>query len=117
MNRLAVLAVAFSTASFAFTPDDVTVATVLEKAARYVRAYQDDFAHVIANESYVQTLRAGQSDTVRRIDSEVLSVLALPPDGWMWVRNALRVNGRAIPDGAGRFDRMVKGQFPQPGKA
>jgi hypothetical protein len=110
MHRLPVLAFAAWAALSAQAGGGAALSTVLEQAGRYVRAYQEDFAHVIASEAYVQTLHLPQKDELRRIDSETLSVLALPPDGWMWVRNALKVEGRAVADGQGRLDRLTKGE-------
>jgi hypothetical protein len=109
MNRLALFAFAAWAATMASPHDDGGLSAALQNAGRYVRAYQEDFAHVIASETYVQTLHLPQKDELRRIDSDALSVLAVPPDGWMWVRNALKVDGRTVADGQGRLDRLVKG--------
>jgi hypothetical protein len=99
--------------------------TVLSSAMRYVMNYEQQFALLISEETYVQELqrppnpgdnlsranpgggmRAGGAMNVQTIKSDFILVqLGMDGEGWMPFRDAFEVKGRKLHD---RDDRLLK---------
>lgn len=99
--------------------------TVLSSAMRYVMNYEQQFALLIAEETYVQELqrppnpgdnlsrsnpgggmRAGGAMNVQTIKSDFILVqLGMDGEGWMPFRDAFEVKGRKLHN---REDRLLK---------
>jgi len=84
---------------------------LLTSAGEYVRAYEDAFRVVVAEEVYVQRRRPSPSDPVqdtRRLSSDVVFVhtpgTALP---WWLLRDVYEVDGRAVRDRQARLEKLL----------
>jgi len=101
---------------------------VLARAAQYVRMLQDRFASIVADERYEQQVVAasttGRSATGglrsgtgtwevtqrRRLESELVLVLAPAARAWLAFRDVVRVDGRPVPDRDERLARVLMGK-------
>lgn len=90
---------------------DVSLVELLNRAGEYVLAYEDAFRVVVAEEVYVQRLRATPSGPVqetRRLRSDVVFVRAsgtgLP---WWLLRDVYEVDGQLIRDRQARLERVL----------
>lgn len=90
---------------------DVSLVELLNRAGEYVLAYEDAFRVVVAEEVYVQRLRATPSGPVqetRRLRSDVVFVRAsgtgLP---WWLLRDIYEVDGQLIRDRQARLERVL----------
>ncbi len=86
---------------------------VLASAGEYVQRYEDSFRVVVAEEVYVQRLRASPGGVVqetRQLHSDVVFVrapgTALP---WWLLRDVFEVDGRAVRDREGRLEKLLVG--------
>jgi hypothetical protein len=84
---------------------------LLTSAGDYVRAYEDAFRIVVAEEVYVQRLRAspgGPVQQTRRLGSDVAIVrapgAALP---WWLLRDVYEVDGAAVRDRQARLEKLL----------
>jgi len=84
---------------------------LLTSAGEYVRAYEDAFRVVVAEEVYVQRRRPSSSGPVqdtRRLSSDVVFVhtpgTALP---WWLLRDVYEVDGRAVRDRQARLEKLL----------
>ena len=80
---------------------DATIGPVLESAAAYVTAYQQALTYILADEIYVQEIRAQTPPDPampRRRTLQSTAFFVFAPDGreWMAVREVKRVDGRAV---------------------
>jgi hypothetical protein len=93
---------------------------LLEKAGRYVRGFEQDFARIIGDETSVQreflsravrgVTRSAESH--RTVTSETLFQWVAPERAWVTVRSVLRVDGRGVPDSRARLDKLLAGTDP-----
>lgn len=80
--------------------DALAIARFVDKAADYVRRYQDELTSIIAEEQYSQTVRAQtpRKDGEPRettLSSEVFFMFT-PGHDWMTIRDVLAVDGRPL---------------------
>ena len=80
--------------------DALAIARFVDKAADYVRRYQDELTSIIAEEQYSQTVRA---QTPRKADEPLETILSsevffmfTPGHDWMTIRDVLAVDGRPL---------------------
>jgi hypothetical protein len=93
-----------------------TIAEILVRAGDFVRDAATQLRDVVADETYAQELfppgfpgsgltsRAAQ----RRMQSEALFLWLLAASNWMFVRNVVTVDGRAVPDSGDRLNQLFK---------
>jgi hypothetical protein len=91
--------------------DGPSLVELLTSAGEYVRAYEDAFRVVVAEEVYVQRLRTSPSGPVqqtRRLGSDVAFVrasgTALP---WWLLRDVYEADGRALRDRQARLEKLL----------
>jgi len=98
----AVMGLALGTAQAAPAAGNATVKALVAAASKYVVKYQQEFAYLLADESYTQTtINAGGQAQNRVLRSE-LFLTYLPADNeWVAVRDVLNVDGAPT---AGRED-------------
>ena len=91
--------------------DEPSLVDLLASAGRYVERYEDSFRVVVAEEVYVQRLRASPGGVVqetRQLHSDVVFVrapgTALP---WWLLRDVFEVDGRAVRDREGRLEKLL----------
>jgi hypothetical protein len=92
------------------------IVELLRRAGEYVLAYEDAFRLVVAEEVYVQRLRASPSGPVqqtRRLGSDVALFrapgTALP---WWLLRDVYEVDGQAVRDRQARLEKVLIGSPP-----
>jgi hypothetical protein len=81
---------------------------VLARAVEYVRGYRRDFANVVAEEDYVQTVTRNQATTtgeIRHLKSDFLMVTAADGTPWIPFRDVFELDGTRVRD---RDDRLRK---------
>jgi hypothetical protein len=88
-------------------PDPVQ--DLLKRSNQYVQELEKQLAVVIADETYVQALwaRGARQIASRTIKSEALFMQLPNEDVWLFVRNVLNVDGRAVADSKDRLDRVL----------
>lgn len=93
------------------TADELSLVELLRSAGEYVLAYEDAFRVVVAEEEYVQRLRAspgGPVQQTRRLRSDVAFVrvpgAALP---WWLLRDVYEVDGGAVRDREARLEKLL----------
>jgi hypothetical protein len=91
--------------------DGPSLVDLLASAGRYVERYEDSFRVVVAEEVYVQRLRASPGGVVqdtRELHSDVVFVrtrdAALP---WWLLRDVFEVDGRAVRGREGRLEKLL----------
>jgi hypothetical protein len=96
--------------------DEPSLVDLLRSAGEYVLAYEHAFAIVVAEEVYVQRLRASPSGPVqdtRRLSSDVAFVrapgTALP---WWLLRDVYEADGRPVRDREARLEKLLIGGPP-----
>ena len=105
---VALLAFASGTATAASEPP---LDRLLHSAGEYVLAWEDAFRVVVAEEMYVQRLRAspgGPVQATRQLGSDVVFVRA--PDTalpWWLLRDVYEVDGKAVRDRQARLERLL----------
>jgi hypothetical protein len=92
---------------------ELSLVELLSRAGDYVVAYEDAFRVVVAEETYVQRLRAspgGPVQDTRRLSSDVAFVRAPgTPLPWWLLRDVYEVDGRAIRDRQARLEKLLIG--------
>lgn len=93
--------------------DGPSLVELLASAGRYVERYEDSFRVVVAEEVYVQRLRASPGGVVqetRHLHSDVVFVraqgTALP---WWLLRDVFEVDGRAVRERERRLEKLLVG--------
>jgi len=93
--------------------EEPSVADLLASAGNYVERYEDSFRVVVAEEVYVQRLRASPGGVVqetRQLHSDVVFVrtpgAALP---WWLLRDVFEVDGRAVRGRERRLEKLLVG--------
>ena len=93
--------------------DAPSLVELLASAGKYVQRYEDSFRVVVAEEVYVQRLRASPGGVVqesRQLHSDVVFVraqdAALP---WWLLRDVFEVDGRAVRDRERRLEKLLVG--------
>jgi hypothetical protein len=91
-------------------PPAPSLGQVLSRVAAYSVAYGSALVSVVADEDFVQELarRDGTILQRRRIESEVAFVKLAGTIEWLAFRSALRVDGVAVGDAAGRLERVFR---------
>ncbi len=114
MAALACAAVALVPARPAAQP--VELATVLERAGRYVSAFAERFSNVVSEERYEQDWlgQGGRRLSHRDLTSEFLLVKLTEGIGWVSYRDVFEVDGKAVRD---RDERLTKLFLDAPGTA
>ena len=92
---------------------EVSLATVLQRAAQYVADFHAQFSGVVADERYVQTVKAFAKGAVRpanpaRIELHSDLLLVRPASGGQWTefRDVFEVNGVPVRDRTERLTRL-----------
>jgi hypothetical protein len=86
---------------------------LLERVAQYVTRFQDDFAIVISDEQYDQSVvvreESGRtrSREQRQIRSETVFAWLLEQQSWLTARKVLSVDGALVPDSKERIDAAL----------
>jgi hypothetical protein len=98
---VALLAIAIRTAAATGAPQarppDTSVKALVAAASRYVAQYQQDFAFLIANESYSQTRTDAGGHVQHRLLTSEFFVTYLPADDeWVAVRDVMDVDGQPV---------------------
>ena len=89
----------------AVAPD---LAPLLERAGRYVIAYQETFSDLVAEESYQQEM-SGRSGHVRRHSRADMLFVSLPgPIPWAVFRDVYEVDGKKVRDREARLERLFR---------
>ncbi len=93
--------------------DGPSLVDLLASAGKYVERYEDSFRVVVAEEVYVQRLRASPGGVVqetRQLHSDVVFVraqdAALP---WWLLRDVFEVDGRSVRDRERRLEKLLVG--------
>jgi hypothetical protein len=97
--------------SVAVIGQEVTLETVLDRAARYVQEYQKGLAAIVSEEHYRQqvmtTSRGGRvSRQYRELKSDVLLVKPGDADGWVQFRDVFEVDRKPVRDRDQRLYRL-----------
>jgi hypothetical protein len=107
-ESLAAVAVAAVAATGASRQAHPSLADVLDGATRYVAAYGEALATVVADERYVQTFddAANGRHEVRTLSSEIALVRVQDRDEWVAFRDVLAVDGSSVNDRVHRLERL-----------
>jgi len=119
-----VLVLLISVCLFTAVASAQRVDDILLRAGTFVQDLSAALSGVIADESYDQELFA-QSDITginarvrrRAVRSEALFMRVPVASQWMFVRNALTVDGRPVPDSGDRLDRLLRDSGLEAGAA
>lgn len=84
------------------------VQTLLRKAGEQVATFEREFQFVVGTERYRQNVITSSPRLSRAIESEVAPLWDAPGDGFVWVRRAVRVDGRPVPDSGDRLDALLR---------
>lgn len=84
------------------------VATILERAAEYVIAYQTLFSDLIAREDYEQRFSSRNRQGKRRSRADMLFVSLPGPIPWAGFRDVYEVDGQKVHDREGRLERLFR---------
>lgn len=102
--------------SAASAPQTLTVPDVLERVAGYLGVFEKDYARLIADERYKQTLKQKRvlrlSDKTATETREIRSdILAAPDTGsrWLSFRDVYSVDGRPVRDRDARLETLFAG--------
>ena len=94
---LLAIRVAFAAAPPVDPQPDVSLKALVAAASRYVAKYQQDFAFLIADESYSQTRTdAGGHVQDRLMKSEFFLTYLRADDEWVAVRDVMEVDGQPV---------------------
>mgnify|MGYP000030832630 CR=1 FL=1 len=108
------LAAAGAAAQDAAPPPGADDAAILERVGRYVVAYHEQLAQVVADERYLQVapqLPLGNPERTRSLRSEVILVRPEGSATYKLFRDVVEVNGRRVRD---REDRLAELFFSSP---
>jgi hypothetical protein len=96
-------------------PDELTLATVLERAGAYVADFHRQLSSIVAEERYLQhwTIRPGRHSSPttagdRELVSDLLLVKPVDGDGWLQYRDVYEVDGTAIRDRQERLGPLLR---------
>jgi hypothetical protein len=84
------------------------LAPVLERAGRYVMAYQKTFSDVVAEEDYRQELSAPTGRLGRHSRAEMVFVSLPGPIPWAVFRDVYEVDGKRVRDREARLERLFR---------
>jgi hypothetical protein len=77
---------------------DLSVKALVAASTKYIAAYEQEFAFLLANESYAQSrLRATALVESRVLESEMFLTFLPADDEWVAVRDVLKVDGEPVP--------------------
>jgi VWFA-related protein len=85
------------------------LATILERAGRYVQEYEETFRNFVAEEHYRQwgpDPNGGASEVARTLRSELVFVRLAPPLPWGCYRDVFEVDGQKVQDREQRLERL-----------
>jgi hypothetical protein len=85
------------------------LATILERAGRYVLQYEDTFRDLVAEETYRQwgpNLKAGFGHVVRTLRSDLVFVRLPGPLPWGTFRDVYEVDGQKVRDRQRRLEKL-----------
>ena len=90
---------------------DVTtpLATILERAGRYVKEYEETFRNLVAEEIYRQwgpNPNVGEGQVVRTLRSELVFVRLPGPLPWGTFRDVFEVDGQKVRDRERRLEKL-----------
>jgi len=89
---------------------DTSTKALVAAASTYVAKYQQDFAFLIANESYSQTRTDAGGHTQNRLLKSEFFLTFLPADNeWVAVRDVLEVDGQPVADRKDLRPLLAKG--------
>jgi thiol-disulfide isomerase/thioredoxin len=96
-------------------PADLAPSALLERAGRYLEAYEKQISMVVAEELYMQTsqVSSGGGAQTRTLKSDVL-VVDLGTGGWTGFRDVFEVDGQPIRDHQNRLLAIVMSPSPDP---
>jgi VWFA-related protein len=83
--------------------------TILERAGRYVRAYEETFRNLVAEESYRQwgpDPRGGAGQVARTLRSDLVFVRLPGLLSWGTFRDVYEVDGQKVRDREGRLEKL-----------
>ena len=93
----ALAGLALGAAEAAPAAGNATVKALVAAATKYVARYQQEFAYLLAEESYTQTRIHGGSQAENRVLRSELFLTYLPADNeWVAVRDVLEVDGSPV---------------------
>ena len=115
MRAASALALALVAVAPAAEAQQPPLEELLDKAARYVRGFEQTFATVISDELTTQREHLTRRDrgitkvaeSRRTIRSETMFMFAGEERSWITVRNVLQVDNRAVADSRQRLDRLL----------
>jgi VWFA-related protein len=84
------------------------LAPLLERAGRYVTAYQETFSDLVAEEDYRQDVNAPSGRSSRRSRAEMIFVSLPGPIPWAAFRDVYEVDGRKVRDREARLERIFR---------
>jgi VWFA-related protein len=84
------------------------LAPILERAGRYVTAYQKAFSDLVAEEDYRQDLSAPTGRFSRRSRAEMIFVSLPGPIPWAAFRDVYEVDGKKVRDREARLERLFR---------
>jgi hypothetical protein len=77
---------------------DLSVKALVAASTKYVAGYEQEFAFLLANESYAQSrLRSSALVESRVLESEMFLTFLPADDEWVAVRDVLKVDGEPVP--------------------
>ena len=85
------------------------LATILERAGRYVREYEETFRNLVAEESYRQwgpNPNVGEGQVVRTLRSDLVFVRLPGPLPWGTFRDVYEVDGQKVRDRERRLEKL-----------
>lgn len=82
---------------------------ILQRVGRYVAAYGEQAALIVASEKYTQWVTAADGRTFqpRNLTAEFAVVKTADPIGWVGFRDVINVNGQAIGNHGDRLQRLL----------
>ena len=88
-------------------PIDPELASLLEKAGRYIVEYENAFRNIVAEEEYVQRTASPEGVPDRRTTrADLVFVRLAGPIPWASFRDVYEVDGRAVRDHTSRLERL-----------
>ena len=84
------------------------LAPILERAGRYVMAYQKTFSDLVAEEDYRQDFSAPTGRWSRRSRAEMIFVSLPGPIPWAVFRDVYEVDGKKVRDREARLERLFR---------
>ncbi len=84
------------------SPRDIELQRLVSRAADYIAGYQREYSLLVADETYVQAMRASR----RELRSDLLLVRPEHDTGWVSFRDVYEVDGRAVRDRDDRLKRL-----------